>query len=152
MLYLPRYLPYHIFCSCFIPEVQVSLCYQFLLARTSSNLSFRAYLLVKNSLSLPSSKNVLGVPVLVQQKRIWLGTMRFQVRSLASLTGLRIRPCYELWCRLQTQLGSSVAVALVQAGSHSSDLTPSLGTSICCGCSPKKTKDKKILCFNTSSN
>ena len=26
---------------------------------------------------------------------------------------------------------------------HSSDLTPSLGTSMCCGCGPKKTKDKK---------
>ena len=30
-----------------------------------------------------------------------------------------------------------------QASSCSSNLTPSLGTSICCGCSPKKTKKKK---------
>ena len=28
-----------------------------------------------------------------------LGTMRFQVRSLALLSGLRIWPCCELWCR-----------------------------------------------------
>ena len=28
------------------------------------------------------------------------------VRSLASLSGLRILPCRELWCRSQTQLGS----------------------------------------------
>ena len=41
---------------------------------------------------------------------------------------------------LQTRLRSGVAVAVVQASSCSSDLTPNLGTSICCGCSPKKTK------------
>ena len=28
------------------------------------------------------------------------------------LSGLTIRRCRELWCRLQTQLGSHVAVAL----------------------------------------
>ena len=33
--------------------------------------------------------------------------------NLASLSGLRIRRCPELWCRLQTRLGSRVAVALV---------------------------------------
>jgi len=54
-----------------------------------------------------------GVPVAVQWKRIRLGTTRLQVRSLASLSGLRIRHCYELWCRLQTRLGSGVAVAMV---------------------------------------
>ena len=32
------------------------------------------------------------------------GTMRLQVRSLALLSGLRIRHCCELWCRLQTPL------------------------------------------------
>ena len=37
--------------------------------------------------------------------------MRTQVQSLASLSGLRIRRCCELWCRSQTQLGSRVAVA-----------------------------------------
>ena len=38
--------------------------------------------------------------------------MRMQVQSLASLSGLRIQRCRELWCSLQTQLGSHVAVAL----------------------------------------
>ena len=52
--------------------------------------------------------------------------MRMKVRSLASLGGLRIQPCCELWCRLQAQLGSCFAVAVVLAGSYSSDLTPSL--------------------------
>ena len=47
--------------------------------------------------------------------------MRMQVRSLALLSGIRIRCCYELWCRLQTKLGSPVAAdrlaaaALIQA-------------------------------------
>ena len=46
--------------------------------------------------------------------------------------------------RLQTRLGSLVAVAEVEAGSCGSDVTPSLGTSIC---GPKKTKNffKKLL-------
>ena len=41
--------------------------------------------------------------------------------------------------RLQTWLGSgkALAVAVPQAGSYSSDLTRSLGTSICCRCGPK---------------
>ena len=40
---------------------------------------------------------------MAQQKQIQLGTMRLQVRSLASLSELRIQHCYELWCRLQTR-------------------------------------------------
>ena len=31
----------------------------------------------------------LGVPVVAQWKRIWLGTMRLQVQSLASFSGLK---------------------------------------------------------------
>ena len=42
--------------------------------------------------------------------RIQLGTMRLQVQSLASLRGLRIWCCRELWCRLQMWLGSCIAV------------------------------------------
>ena len=61
-----------------------------------------------------------------------------QVRSLALLSGLRIQHCHELWCRSQTWLRFCIAVAVVQASSCSSISTPSLGTSICCGCSPKK--------------
>ena len=48
-----------------------------------------------------------------QQKRIPLGTTRLKVQSLASLSGLRMWRCRELWCRPQTQLGSGVAVAAV---------------------------------------
>ena len=56
--------------------------------------------------------------------------MRMRVRSLALL-----------WCRLQTQLRSHVAV--VSASSCSSSLTPSPGPSIHRGCDPKKQKKKK---------
>ena len=34
-----------------------------------------------------------------ESKRIQLGTMRLQVRPLASLSALRIQHCCELWCR-----------------------------------------------------
>ena len=43
---------------------------------------------------------------MVQQKRIRLGAMGLRVRSLALLSGSRIRRCCELWCRWQTQLRS----------------------------------------------
>ena len=41
-------------------------------------------------------------------------------------------------------LGSCIAVAVVQAGSYSSGLTPRLRTSICHGCGPKNSKKIKI--------
>ena len=61
-----------------------------------------------------------------------------EVCSLALFSGLRIQRCRELWCRSQMELRSGAAVAVVSAGSHSSDSTPSLETSICLGCGPKK--------------
>ena len=69
--------------------------------------------------------------------------MRMWVHSLASLSGLRIQGCCEPWCRSQTRLGSCVAVAVVQAGSCSSDWTPSLGTSTCHGSGPRKGRKTK---------
>ena len=59
------------------------------------------------------------------------------------ISGLKSWSGRELWCRLQTWLGSRVAVALVKAGTYSSDSTPSLGTSICHRCGPKKQTKKK---------
>lgn len=57
-----------------------------------------------------------GVPVVAQWRRIRLVTVRLWVQSLASLSGLGIRHCYELRCRLWTQLCSVLlaAVALIQ--------------------------------------
>ena len=49
----------------------------------------------------------------------------------------------ELRCRSQTWLGSRVTVAAVEASGYSLDFSPSLGTSICCGCGPNKTAKNK---------
>ena len=52
------------------------------------------------------------VAVTAQWRRIWLGTMKLQVWSLAFLSGLRIQHCHKLWCRSKMWLGSGIAVAL----------------------------------------
>ena len=80
-----------------------------------------------------------------EEMNLTIASMRTQVGPLASLSGLRIRHCCQLWCRSQTQLKSGVAVAVVQAGSCSSDSIPSLGTSMCRKWGPKKTKLKKKM-------
>ena len=49
---------------------------------------------------------------MVQWKQIRLGTMRFRVRSLASLSGFRTQRCCELWYMLQAWLGFGVSMAL----------------------------------------
>ena len=51
-----------------------------------------------------------GVPIVAQ----WSVNMTriHRVWSLALLTGLRIGHCQELWCSLETRLGSGVAVAV----------------------------------------
>ena len=51
----------------------------------------------------------LGVAIMAQQKPIRLASIRTQVPSLASLSGLRIQHCCELRCRSQTRLRSLVA-------------------------------------------
>lgn len=50
-----------------------------------------------------------------------------------------------------TELGSGVAVAVVEAGGCSSDSAPSLGTSVRRGCGPYKTQQKQeVLMFTTT--
>ena len=80
---------------------------------------------------------------MAQGKRIRLGTLRLWVQSLALISGLGIWHCHELWFRSPTWLRSRVAMPVVQAGSYSSDSTPSLGTSICLGCLKRKKEKKK---------
>ena len=66
--------------------------------------------------------------------------------SIPALTQwLRIWHCYELQHRLLTWLRSHIAVSVAQAGSCSSDSTPSLGTSICLRSSHKKKKKLDYL-------
>ena len=57
-------------------------------------------------------KEIQGVPVMAQWKQTWLVSMRMQVLFSASLRGLRIWHCHEQQCRLQTKLGSGIAVAV----------------------------------------
>ena len=84
-----------------------------------------------------------GIPTVVWQKRIRLVSMRMRVQSQALLSRSGIWHCCGLRCRSQTWLGSRVAMAVAFASSCSSDSTPSLGISICRGCSPQKQNNKK---------
>ena len=56
---------------------------------------------------------ILGVPIVAQQLTNQLASMRMLVRSLVSLSGLRIWHCCELWCGPQMWLGTCIAVAVV---------------------------------------
>ena len=89
------------------------------------------------------SRLLEGVPVVAQ----WLANLTRIHENvgliLALLSGLKIWCCHELWCMSQMQLGSGVAVAVVQASGQNSDLTASLGTSMCHGRGPKKKTKKK---------
>ena len=90
-------------------------------------------------------KSLFGVPVMAQQKRIPLRTMRLRVLSLASLSGLKIWRCHELWRRSQTQLGSGVAVALARAAT-TAPIRPLAWEPPCATCAAlerQKTKKKK---------
>ena len=53
------------------------------------------------------------IPTVAQWVMDQLVFKRTQVRSLASLSGLKIQHCHGLWCRSQTRLGSGVAMAVV---------------------------------------
>ena len=54
-----------------------------------------------------------GAPAVAQWVTNQIASMRLRVQSLARLSGLRILCCCELWCGLQTWLGSRMAVAVV---------------------------------------
>ena len=87
-------------------------------------------------------KHNMGVPFMAQQL-INLTGIHKHVGSIPGLLSvLRIWRCRELWCRSQMWLRSCIAVAVAVAGSCSLDLTPSLGTSICCRWNPKKQRKK----------
>ena len=55
----------------------------------------------------------LEFPLWLSWLRTQLGSVRLQVQSLASLSGLKIQHCFKLQCRSQMQLRSSIAVAVV---------------------------------------
>ena len=52
-----------------------------------------------------------------------------RVRSLPLLSGFTIRGCRELWCSLQTWLGSRVAVAVARLAA-TAPIGPTIGSTI----------------------
>ena len=68
-------------------------------------------LMTSSSINLKSKNKFPGVSIVAQWKRIRLASTRTKVRSLASLSGLRIRCCREPWYSSKMWLGSGVAVA-----------------------------------------
>ena len=110
-----------------------------------NNKLYAGYTLIHKTDGIAALRALIRVPVVAQQV-----TNPTSIHEDAGLIpgltqwGLRIQHCHELWCRSQRWLGSGIAVAVAQAGSCSSYSIPSLGTSICCRCSPKKKKKKAI--------
>ena len=82
----------------------------------------------------------------------WLRNLTRNHGVVGSIPGLaqwlKIWLCCELWCRLQMQLGSGIAVALAQAGGYSSNSTPSWEPPYATDISliKKKRKEKKNGC------
>ena len=66
-----------------------------------------------------------------------------QVWSLTLLGGLRIQHCRELWCSLQTWLWSGAVWIWCWWAPTALIRPPSLRTSTCCGCGPKRDKRPK---------
>ena len=60
-----------------------------------------------------NKKQKQKLPLWLNWLRTQLVSMRMWVRSLASLSGLRIQLRHKLWGRSKTWLGSDVAVAVV---------------------------------------
>ena len=56
-----------------------------------------------------------------------------------------------LWCRVQMQLRSSIAMAVVWASNCNSDSTPSQETTMCHRCGPKKQKKKERKLFSNKN-
>uniref|UniRef100_A0A8D0WRM8 FAM13A-like domain-containing protein n=1 Tax=Sus scrofa TaxID=9823 RepID=A0A8D0WRM8_PIG len=111
------------------------------------------YRLVKQILSRASTVPIIGSPSSKRRSPLLQPIIEGETASFfkeikdvglipGPLSGLRTWRCRELWCRSQIRLGSGVAVAVVEAGSCSSNSAPSLGTSIYSGCGPKKKKKK----------
>ena len=89
-----------------VPLPPLSLCWGTHLSHAAANTAHCRFVLTGEELGQgeDSQEGVEGVPIAAQQKRIQLGAMRTWVRSLASLSGLRIQPCCELWCRSKRRL------------------------------------------------
>ena len=69
--------------------------------------------------------------------------MRTQDRSLASIQWIKDLALLRAVVEVTDEAPICCSVAVVQVGGCSSNSTPSLGTSTCCECGPKKKKERK---------
>ena len=95
--------------------------------------------------------NNIWIPTVAQQLRTWLVSMRMQVRSLASLSGLRIEHCHKPWCRSWMRFGPALLwlwrrqVAAAPIRPLVWELPHAEGTAL-------KRKKKIHICFPTPSS
>ena len=83
-----------------------------------------------------------SVPIVAQWEQIQLVSIRIQVQFLASLS--RLRSGIAVSCGVGCRHSLDVALRLwCRPAALAPIWSPSLGTSICHGCSPKKQKKKK---------
>ena len=98
----------------------------------------------------------MGVPIAAQQKWIRLVSKRIRVWSLASLSGLRIWHCHELWFRSQTRLGFGIAVAVLRCRPEAAALIRPLAWELPYALSEalkrKKNKTKQKTTNNNNKN
>lgn len=78
-------------------------------------------------------KEIWAIPIVAfaQWVKKLKESTRMLVQSLATISGLRMQHCFRVYQTSKMCLRTNVVMAVAQANTWSSDLTPSSGTSIC---------------------
>lgn len=78
-------------------------------------------------------KEIWAIPIVAFAQ--WVKNLkestRMLIQSLATISGLRMQHCFRVYQTSKMSLRTNVVMAVAQANTWSSDLTPSSGTSIC---------------------